>query len=176
MAASPQFKTYSETGEYVAAFRYADDAASFVSTMYPGGSVRAGHSAKLTLYKSPTLDEQDAGTPVPSYDELAVQVAQAIAALGLLADGSTNPNRRDRPMTTQTELAIMVNHDGDNQSGVFLLYPANEESEPEKEFKACFYYGPGDEYETRDEARQAAESEAFRVACRIGGQWFTNER
>jgi hypothetical protein len=79
-------------------------------------------------------------------------------------------------MNTTNQLAIMVNHDGDNRSGFFQLYPANEESEPEREFKAMFDYGPGSEYETRDAARQAAESEAFRVACRIGGQWFTNER
>jgi hypothetical protein len=78
-------------------------------------------------------------------------------------------------MTTQTELAIMINHEGDECAGFFQLYPANEESEPD-ELKAMFEYGPGSEYETRDDARQAAENEAQRVAGRIGGQWFTNER
>ena len=76
----------------------------------------------------------------------------------------------------QTDLAIMLNHDGDNYSGFYQIYPANEESEPEGDFKNEFVYGPEADYKTRTDAKQAAENEASRLACRIGGDWFTNER
>ena len=77
---------------------------------------------------------------------------------------------------TQT-LAIMINFDGDDESGVFQLYPANEESEPGFFWQLTFHYCTQGTttYESRDEARAAAEAEAERVAKRIGGQWFTNE-
>jgi hypothetical protein len=52
MAASPQFKVYNEAGEYIAAFRHADDAANFACVFESGGTVRVGHSAKLTIYRS----------------------------------------------------------------------------------------------------------------------------
>ncbi len=76
---------------------------------------------------------------------------------------------------TQASLAVMIDWEGTDHSGVYVIYPANEESEPASEFRSSFSYGPQGDYETRDEARQAVENEAFRVACRIGGQWFTNE-
>lgn len=78
-------------------------------------------------------------------------------------------------MNENSTLAIMIDFDGDNHQGSFSLYPANEESEPASEFRSLFSYGPQGDYPTRDEARSAAENEAFRVACRIGGKWLTNE-
>lgn len=91
MAASPQFKAYNEAGEYIAAFKHADDAANFVCIFEFGGTVRVGHSAKLTIYRSPTMDERDAGADLPGFDELAEQMARAIEALGLRPDGTLDP-------------------------------------------------------------------------------------
>ena len=78
-------------------------------------------------------------------------------------------------MTTHTELAIMIDWDGDDHSGSYDLYPANDESEPDFDFCSSFTYGPDEDYDSRDDAREAAEAEAERVADRIGGQWFSNE-
>ena len=80
-------------------------------------------------------------------------------------------------MTENLELAIMIDFDGDDRSGVYELYPANEESEPDFCWSCTFHYctqGTAD-YDSRDEARAAAEAEAGRVAARIGGTWFSNE-
>lgn len=78
-------------------------------------------------------------------------------------------------MNENSTLAIMIDWDGTDHSGVYVIYPANEESEPNFDFHSSFCYGPQNDYKTRDEARSAAENEAFRVACRIGGKWLTNE-
>jgi hypothetical protein len=80
-------------------------------------------------------------------------------------------------MTTQTELAIMVNHEGDECAGFYQLYPANDESEPDFPFQDLFEYDrdflpPV----SQSEARAGAEREAQRIADRIGGQWLTTER
>ncbi len=42
MAATPKFKVYSTDGEYVAACKYAEDAAAVVAS-YEGGTIRLGH-------------------------------------------------------------------------------------------------------------------------------------
>jgi len=71
----------------------------------------------------------------------------------------------------------MIDFNGDDQSGTFELYPANLESEPNFCWSCTFHYctqGTAD-YESRNEARAAAEAEARRVARRIGGEWFSNE-
>lgn len=48
MAGSPDWKVYRD-GEYVAAFKYAEDAAAFVSIT--GGNVREGHRAARTVWR-----------------------------------------------------------------------------------------------------------------------------
>ena len=74
-------------------------------------------------------------------------------------------------------LAILIDFDGDDQSGVFEIYPANEESEPDFRFSGAFHYCTQGtkKFGSRTHARLAAEAEAERVAKGIGGQWFTNE-
>jgi hypothetical protein len=49
MAGSPRFKVFDSDGEYVACCKYLMHAAVLVSVM-PGGTVRDGHSKKLTLW------------------------------------------------------------------------------------------------------------------------------
>lgn len=80
-------------------------------------------------------------------------------------------------MNENSTLAIMIDFDGDDHSGVFELYPANEESEPDFCWSCTFHYSTQGlaDYDSRDEARAAAEAEAERVAKRIGGEWFSNE-
>jgi len=62
-------------------------------------------------------------------------------------------------------------------SGIYRVYPANDESEPDCEFWPEFVYGSGDagDYDTRADAREAAQAEAKRLARHIGGNWATNE-
>lgn len=74
-------------------------------------------------------------------------------------------------------LAVMINFDGDAHNGMYSIYPGNEESEPDCDFRSGFFYctqGTAD-YDSRDAARRAAEAEAARIAWRIGGEWYSNE-
>lgn len=53
MAASPKYKVYSRLGDYLAAFKYASDALTFVDAVRgsdPGCTIRLGHSQRLTLW------------------------------------------------------------------------------------------------------------------------------
>ena len=50
MAASPIFKIYTEMQEYIASFKYPEDAALFVGTQPVGSTVRAGHSRREILW------------------------------------------------------------------------------------------------------------------------------
>lgn len=66
MAASPKYKVYNKAGEYLAAFKYASDALTFVDAMRlsdPGCTIRLGHSQRLTLW---TEGKEDA-TPQESH-------------------------------------------------------------------------------------------------------------
>ena len=47
MAASPQFKVYDDRGEYRAAFKYLEDAASLVALLAEGTTIRYGHRKVL---------------------------------------------------------------------------------------------------------------------------------
>ena len=78
---------------------------------------------------------------------------------------------------TQAQLLICINFDGDDRSGVFHLYPANDESEPPCFFQSHFYYGTLDDgdHETRQAAQRAAYAEAKRIVRIIGGDWASNE-
>lgn len=75
------------------------------------------------------------------------------------------------------QLLICVDFDGTERSGVFRIYPANDESEPDCSFQAAFYYGTQDDgdHETRQAAQLAAHNEARRLAQIIGGNWASNE-
>lgn len=53
MAGSPDFKVYTSGGEYVAACKYASDAARLCS---PGMSVRHGHQKRWTIFVEPDYD------------------------------------------------------------------------------------------------------------------------
>ena len=87
-------------------------------------------------------------------------------------------NQHDTDRTPESDtLAIMINFDGDARNGIYSIYPANEESEPDFDFRSCFSYctqGTA-EYESRDAARRAAEAEADKIAHLIGGEWYSNE-
>ena len=78
-----------------------------------------------------------------------------------------------------TDRAIMVDFDGDNTSGCYRIYPANEQSEPPIYFQADHHYGYDESlptnYASRAEARTAAESRAARLARSIDGVWMSNE-
>ena len=80
---------------------------------------------------------------------------------------------------TNTNLLIIVDFDGTHHSGIYRVYPANDESEPDCEFWSEFVYdvrSPSqDEYSSQSDARYAAQAEAKRLARHIGGLWATNE-
>lgn len=83
---------------------------------------------------------------------------------------------------TNTNLLIIVDFDGTHDSGIYRVYPANEESEPDCEFWSEFVYdvrSPNPrwphEYSSQSYARQAAQEEAKSLAKHIGGMWATNE-
>lgn len=69
MATSPKFKVYNPGGEYVAACKYAGDAAAIVATYGEGAEIRLGH--KRLLYKEGTVPEIQADD---SYDAVAEYV------------------------------------------------------------------------------------------------------
>jgi hypothetical protein len=50
MGASPDWKVYSEGGEYVAACKYPEDAAMII-TGRMGGTIRWGHSNRRTVWR-----------------------------------------------------------------------------------------------------------------------------
>jgi hypothetical protein len=71
---------------------------------------------------------------------------------------------------------IIVDFDGDEFSGIYRVYPANDESEPDLEFQSEFVYGNEDgAYEKKALARMAATMTAKVLAASIGGNWATNE-
>ena len=68
MATSPKFKIYSGPREYVAACKYAEDAAAIVSNYFMG-TIRLGHTKKDILW----LEGSD-GAAADSFDVVAETV------------------------------------------------------------------------------------------------------
>lgn len=108
-------------------------------------------------------------------------IAKAILAIETLgADQKTIKAVVDHLESLQprkTNKVMIVDFDGCQGYGVFRLYPANDESEPDCSFCREFVYGSGDhgDYDNKQDAREAAHAEAKRVARYIGGVWATNE-
>ena len=57
MAASPRLKVFSPDGEYVAAFKYAEDAINFAICRGNGSEVRAGHAKKAVVWRVSNDDD-----------------------------------------------------------------------------------------------------------------------
>ena len=74
MAAAPRFKVFDDTNEYIAAFKYADDAAVLVSARGEGYTIRVGHSKKDIVWHE-GQEEFSAGK---SYDRVAETVNSRI--------------------------------------------------------------------------------------------------
>jgi len=77
MAASPLWKVFNPSGEYVASCKYAEDAAAIVGS-YSGGEIRAGHSKSLTVWRE---GFEDAGTATDSYDTVATVCNERLQAI-----------------------------------------------------------------------------------------------
>jgi|GEM_PF-2508119 hypothetical protein len=73
MAASPDWKVYRDN-EYVAAFKYAEDAAAFVAIT--GGHVRNGHRVRDTVWR----EGAEAFSAGRSYDAAAAVMAERVEA------------------------------------------------------------------------------------------------
>lgn len=85
--------------------------------------------------------------------------------------------------------AIFIDFDGTESDGVYKVYPANEESEPDFVFQGEFYYGRSKDedpcvwaededlnvYSTKDGARQAARSTALHIAKQVDAIILCNE-
>ena len=71
MAGAPEWKVY-RAGEYVAAFKHADDAALFVAAV--GGHVRHGHSAKFTVWR----EGEEAFSAGESYDRATKEMHRRV--------------------------------------------------------------------------------------------------
>ena len=68
MAASPRFKVYSATDEYVAAVKYAEDAAALAMLHGEGATIRDGHRKVIWT----------ASGSMASYDEVAEVIYERI--------------------------------------------------------------------------------------------------
>lgn len=70
MAGSPELKVYNPSGEYVAAFKYAEDAAVLVAALGEGTQIRDGHTKRCLVWDE-GKEEQSAAE---SYDFVAQTV------------------------------------------------------------------------------------------------------
>ena len=86
MAASPLWKVFNPSGEYVASCKHAEDAAAIVGA-YGGGEIRAGHSKALTVWRE---GYEEAGTATDSYDTVATVCNQRLEALIQKHKGNAN--------------------------------------------------------------------------------------
>jgi hypothetical protein len=76
MSAAPRFKVYTKDGEYVAACKYAGDAAAVISgTLGEGATIRDGHTKKSIVWT-----EGVDGCAGESYDHVADIVETRVAA------------------------------------------------------------------------------------------------
>ncbi len=66
MAKTPDFKVYDASGVYQASVKEPEAGAALLSGLYPGGTIRLGHSKKFIVY----TDEID-GDAGNSFDEVA---------------------------------------------------------------------------------------------------------
>jgi hypothetical protein len=86
MAASPFWKVFSPSGEYIASCKYAEDAAAIVGS-YGGGEIRVGHSKKLTVWREGMEEE---GTATDSYDTVAAVCNRRLEAMLVKNRGARN--------------------------------------------------------------------------------------
>jgi hypothetical protein len=76
--------------------------------------------------------------------------------------------------------AILIDFDGTESRGIYKVYPATEDSEPDFVFQGEFYYGDSDDedlctYTTKEGARRAAYNTALHVAKKVGATILSNE-
>jgi len=83
MAGSPLLKVYSATGEYVAACRYAEDAAAIVALRGEGTTIRLGHTKRQTVW----TEGQEAQAAGESYDFVGEVVLGRMRAIRNLRPG-----------------------------------------------------------------------------------------
>lgn len=76
MAASPKFKVYSASNEYLASFKHPSDAAVFVAVLGDGATIRYNHSSKQRALWVEGEEQQSAGE---SYDFVAREVYSRLA-------------------------------------------------------------------------------------------------
>ncbi len=76
MSASPKWKVFSPSGEYVASTKYVEDAAAIVASYGEGAQIRASHRKRDTVY----TDGID-GDAAASYDVVAEAVQVRMGAL-----------------------------------------------------------------------------------------------
>ena len=67
MAVAPHLKVFDSQGKYVASFKYEEDAASFITLLGDGASIRLGHRKANTLWNEGAEDQPAA----ESYDHAA---------------------------------------------------------------------------------------------------------
>jgi hypothetical protein len=77
MAASPIWKVYSATGEYLAACKYVEDAAAVVAAHGEGTQIRLGHASRAAVWTE-GKEEQPAGE---SYDGVVATVLKRVETL-----------------------------------------------------------------------------------------------
>jgi hypothetical protein len=70
MAAAPQFKIYKADGEYVAACKYAEDAAALVAVLGTGTTIRLGHRFVVWTEGAEAIPAGE------SYDTVAATIAE----------------------------------------------------------------------------------------------------
>lgn len=77
MAGSPSWKVYSPEDEYIASFKYPEDAAQFVSGRADGTTIRHGHGKAWTVWEegSRRYPESD------SFDRTASIMRERLATL-----------------------------------------------------------------------------------------------
>lgn len=75
MARSPRFKVYSRSGEYMAACKYAEDAAAMAGLLGEGATIRYEHS--LVIWREGEAEEEEAAY---SFDKAADLMRKRIEA------------------------------------------------------------------------------------------------
>lgn len=78
MAASPQFKVYSKSGEYLASVKYAEDAAILLGALGQGTTLRYGHSIRQVLWR----EGYESFSAAESYDATAKEIQDRLSKEG----------------------------------------------------------------------------------------------
>lgn len=76
MAHAPYIKVYNAAGEYLASFKYEEDAAVLVAALGDGASIRIGHSKRSVVWTE-GKETQSAGE---SYDHVATTIRGRVEA------------------------------------------------------------------------------------------------